>query len=211
MAGIFAFPPNRETLGGTAYFIVENTGNILIDSPPWDTEIHQFLKSHGGVKWWVFTHRDALTANIAQIQELLNCSLLVQEQEAYLLPNLPVTAFSEEFSLSLTTSAVWTPGYSPGSSCIYHQSHGGILFTGRHLLPTGPDGVAPLRRPKTFHWLRQLRSVEKLRQRFSADTLYYIAPAANLGALQGDTLVPNASHKLESLDLQALQQTDAIL
>ena len=30
---IFAFPPNRETLGGTAYLLLEPSGNILIDCP----------------------------------------------------------------------------------------------------------------------------------------------------------------------------------
>ncbi|MGL5193174.1 MAG: MBL fold metallo-hydrolase, partial [Chroococcales cyanobacterium] len=33
---IFAFSPNRETLGATAYLIVENNANILVDCPPWD-------------------------------------------------------------------------------------------------------------------------------------------------------------------------------
>lgn len=39
---IYAFPPNREILGGTAYLIVNKSGNILVDCPAWDAENQGF-------------------------------------------------------------------------------------------------------------------------------------------------------------------------
>ena len=47
-SNIFAFPPNRQTLGGTAYLIVEKDGNILIDTPPSTPETQDFLGGQGG-------------------------------------------------------------------------------------------------------------------------------------------------------------------
>jgi hypothetical protein len=44
LENIYAFPPNRDTLGGTAYFIVENQANILIDAPPWNPTNQQFIE-----------------------------------------------------------------------------------------------------------------------------------------------------------------------
>jgi hypothetical protein len=50
---IFAFPPNRDTLGGTAYFILDTDeagkpSNILVDAPAWEQGIQDFLTAHGG-------------------------------------------------------------------------------------------------------------------------------------------------------------------
>ncbi len=43
LEGLYAFSPNRETLGGTSYLIVENTGNILVDCPSCEESERDFL------------------------------------------------------------------------------------------------------------------------------------------------------------------------
>lgn len=88
---ILAFPPNRDTLGGTAYLIVENEANILIDTPAWDEANQKFLRSSGGVRWLFLTHRGGI-GKTREIQETFGCEVLIQEQEAYLLPGLRVTS-----------------------------------------------------------------------------------------------------------------------
>jgi glyoxylase-like metal-dependent hydrolase (beta-lactamase superfamily II) len=40
-----------------------------------------------------------------------------------------------EFTLDSTIQIFWTPGHSPGSSCLYYRKFGGVLFSGRHLVP----------------------------------------------------------------------------
>ncbi|AFZ31044.1 beta-lactamase [Gloeocapsa sp. PCC 7428] len=208
---IFAFPPNRDTLGGTAYLIVENDGNILIDCPPWNEDIQQFLQSLLGVKWLFLTHRGAISKSVKEIQTFLNCEVVIQEQEAYLLPKVQLTSFQHEITLSPTTQGIWTPGHSPGSACLYYQSHGGILFSGRHLLPNQQGEPTPLRTAKTFHWRRQINSVEKLLQRFTPETLQYICPGANTGFLRGKKVIDQAYQRLAALDLAALVQFQAPL
>ncbi|GBF82563.1 MBL fold metallo-hydrolase [Aphanothece sacrum] len=204
--GLFAFPPNRETLGGTAYFIVEKPGNILLDCPIWDEETQQFLKEQGGVKSLLLTHRGAITPSVKSLQAALGSEILIQEQEAYLLPDVPLTPFEQEITLISNLTAIWTPGHSPGSCCAYWQRHEGVLFTGRHLLPSTQGEPTPLRLAKTFHWFRQLDSVALLRDRFSSDTLNYICPGANTGFLRGKGLINDAYHKLKALDLLSLRQ-----
>ncbi|MGH1394451.1 MAG: MBL fold metallo-hydrolase [Trichormus sp.] len=200
---IFAFPPNRDTLGGTSYFIVRNDGNILIDCPSLDQINQDFLRSHGGVKCLFITHRGAI-GKTSEILHNFDCEVLVQEQEAYLLPGLTVTTFTQELVLDHTTKLIWTPGHSPGSSCLYYNQMGGILFSGRHLLPNLQGEPLPLRTAKTFHWPRQLQSLQALLQMFTPETLQYICPGANTGFLRGQRVIDQAYQRLAAIDVAAL-------
>ncbi len=202
---IFAFAPNRDSLGGTAYFIANETGNILIDCPAWQDSNREWLREHGGVKLLIFTHRGGTGQQVRQMQEYLECEVIVQEQEAYLLPDTEVTAFANSLSLTSEIELMWTPGHSPGSACVYYNQQGGILFTGRHLLPKSSQEIVPLRTAKTFHWWRQIKSIAKLRDRFSEDNLKYILPGANTGYLRGQGYIDDAYRKLQSLDLDYLK------
>ncbi len=211
LAGVFAFPPNRETLGGTAYFIVGKAGNILVDCPAWEQENQHFLEQQGGVRWLFLTHRGAIGKKIPQMQSFLNCQVLMQEQEAYLLPEVQVTPFAGDFPLSSEVEVIWTPGHSPGSSCLYWKAQGGVLFAGRHLLPNQEGKPMPLRTAKTFHWFRQLHSVAKIRDRFTPLSLTYLCPGANTGFLRGKGLISPAYQLLSEIDLDALRDIHPFL
>ncbi|MFN6513513.1 MAG: MBL fold metallo-hydrolase [Nostoc sp. CreGUA01] len=207
---IFAFPPNRDTLGGTSYLIVRNESNILIDCPTLDQTNQDFLAASGGVDWLFLTHRGAI-GKTAEIQQIFGCKVLIQEQEAYLLPGLTVTSFSKEFTIDAETQAIWTPGHSPGSSCLYYSKLGGILFSGRHLLPNQHGQAVPLRTAKTFHWPRQINSLRWLLERFTPESLEYICPGANTGFLRGKRVIDRAYQHLASLDLPALLELQPVL
>jgi len=192
---VYSFTPNRDTLGGTAYFIVKNTGNILVDCPPWNAETTQFLLEQGGVKTLFITHRNAISNQVAKIQTALNCDIVIQEQEAYLMPEAKVAPFQDTWATE-DVEAIWTPGFSPGSSCLYYKKEGGCLFTGRHLLPNQAGDFQSLRTAKTFHWGRQLQSITKLIKRFENENLSYLLPAANTGFLRGTGYAKDAQAQL---------------
>jgi glyoxylase-like metal-dependent hydrolase (beta-lactamase superfamily II) len=216
--GIFAFPPNRDTLGGTAYLIVGSVTpepsrtpeNLLIDCPAWNSVNQEFLQQQGGVRWLFLTHRGAI-AKAREIQQVFGCEIVIQEQEAYLLPGLTVTPFQQQLVLSPQTQAIWTAGHSPGSACLHSTAHGGILFTGRHLLPNAQGEPVPLRIAKTFHWPRQIQSLQRLRDRFTPQTLRYICPGANTGFLRGKGAVDRAYDRLTQLDIELLLQSQPLL
>lgn len=216
---VFAFPPHRKTLGGTAYFIQDSPSphdpnpndsspndpspnnpnhNILVDCPPWTPETAEFLQQRGGVRWLFLTHRNAI-ADVGAIQAELGCEVVIQEQEAYLLPEIPTQVFQREIQLGDRAVGFWTPGHSPGSACLYWAGEGGILFSGRHLLPNPQGELAPLRTSKTFHWPRQLRSVQTVIDRFNAKTLSYICPGANVGFLRGKGMFDQACTHLAAI------------
>jgi glyoxylase-like metal-dependent hydrolase (beta-lactamase superfamily II) len=201
---LWAFSPNRQTLGGTAYLIVENHGNILVDCPAWTLEHEKFLSQVGGVRWLVLTHRGGM-AEVKTLQQQLGCQVIVQEQEAYLLPDCPTTKFATELILTPQVSVFWTPGHSPGSACVFNTAQAGILCSGRHLLPTAQSHLTPLRTAKTFHWPRQLKSVQQILDAFSPQTLSYVCPGANTGFLRGERAIAHPYEQLAQLDLIALR------
>lgn len=208
--GLFAFSPNRETLGGTSYLIVENGGNILLDSPAPDA-INQGFLQEMGVRWWFLTHRGNHGKSIKSLQSILKCEILIQEQEAYLLPDIPVTSFKDEIRLTPDCYGFWTSGHSPGSACLFWKKHNGVLFTGRHLLPNQQGLPMPLRTAKTFHWPRQLRNVKLISDRFSSSSLSYLCPGANTGFLRGKGLIEQPLQQLCTLDYDTLAQAAIIV
>lgn len=205
LEGIFAFAPNRETLGGTAYFLQRDGGNVLIDCPAWEPHHLAFLQERGGVEKLLITHRGGLGKQVKAMVAELGCEVIVQQEEAYLLPNQTVTRFEEELTLGDDLTLLWTPGFSPGSSCVYSSLHGGCLFSGRHLLVNKQSEILPLRTSKTFQWWWQLEQVKKISDRFSAETLNYLLPGANTGFLRGRGYVDGAFEKIAQLDLDALR------
>ncbi|MEL6928134.1 MAG: MBL fold metallo-hydrolase [Cyanobacteria bacterium J06600_6] len=209
MPGIFAFTPNRDTLGATSYLIVNKIGNILLDCPAWQSVNQEFIQSQGGVDFLIISHRGGIGKNVLEMQRALNCQVITQSQEAYLLPEVEITSFTDSLQLSSDLELLWTPGHSPGSSCLYTHQQGGILFTGRHLLPKSQTEIVPLRTAKTFHWRRQLNSVALLRDRFDATSLQYILPGANTGYLRGKGYIDSAWQQLSQLDLEALRSSPA--
>ena len=206
---VFAFSPNRDTLGGTSYLILEKGGNILVDCPAVDKGNEDFLRSHGGVRWLFVTHRGAI-GKAAQMQSIFECEVIIQEQEAYLLPSVNLTTFSQELIINSQARLIWTPGHSPGSSCLYYKDFGGVLFSGRHLLPNHQGKAVPLRNSKTFHWPRQVKSIRTLQTSFTSSTLQYILPGANTGYLRGKRIIDNAYEQLASLDISSLLGTGAV-
>ncbi len=199
LAGIYAFDPNRETLGALSYLIVENTGNILIDCPLWEDKNRQFLVEQGGVHRLFLTHRGGIGKKLKQMQDFLSCEVIIQEQESYLLPDVVKTTFENQIEIFPGYLGLWTPGHSPGSACLYYRKSGGVLFSGRHLLPNPEGELGALRNEKTFHWPRQLKSVAFLKERFSQDDLAFIIPAANTGYLRGKGYFDNAYNALVKL------------
>ncbi|GAP93992.1 hypothetical protein NIES2104_05010 [Leptolyngbya sp. NIES-2104] len=182
----------------------------MIDSPAWDENTRSFLDSQGGVSKLVITHRGGM-GKVREIQEAFGCDVIVQEQEAYLLPNVSVTGFQDSLEITPNFRVIWTSGHSPGSACVYYSACGGILFSGRHLIPNSQGDPVPLRTAKTFHWTRQIRHVRKLLEMFSPETLQFICPGASSGLLRGKFAIDQAYSKLAQLDLEACLKSEPLL
>ena len=211
--GLWLFAPNRDTQGGSSWLLEGFELDLLIDCPALTTANLAFLAERGrrpglaGAGRIVLTGRDG-HGRCRRLQEHLGWPVVVQEQEAYLLPGVePLLQFSTHLDLGSGLRLIWTPGPSPGA-CVLHVSPGAAaagegLFCGRLLVPVAADQLAPLRARRTFHWGRQLRSLELLRSQLPAESPAWIATGAALGGLRGGRLVPNGAALLAGLQLDA--------
>jgi hypothetical protein len=207
--GLWLFAPSRDSQGGSAWCCEAADGDVLVDVPALSAANLDWLRHRSSCRsgWIVLTGRQG-HGRCRALQEMLGWPVLVQEQEAYLLPSVAsLTVFGDSHQLTPALQLLWTPGPSPGA-CVLHARGGPAgdgLFCGRLLVPLAPGRVGPLRRPGTFHWPRQLRSLERLRRWLPAGSPEWIASGAGLGALRGEKLVPAGAAQLAELDLEALR------
>ena len=92
------FPPNRDSQGGSAWWLDVDPELVLVDCPPLTEASLTALLQLAGMR----SPRILLTSReghgrLRRLQERLGWPVLVQEQEAYLLPNVePLETFADE-------------------------------------------------------------------------------------------------------------------
>lgn len=204
--GLQLFAPNRRTQGGSSWLLCgEHQPDLLVDCPSFSEANLAVLDqrraqvgTEGGLI--VLTGRDG-HGEVRRWQQRLGWRVLVQEQEAYLLPGVArLEPFADACEPEPGLRLLWTPGPSPGA-CVLHVQRPSCdgLFCGRLLVPLAPDQLAPLRTARTFHWPRQLASVQRLLAWLPPGSPAWIATGAGLGALRGQHLVANSGDMLRSL------------
>ena len=188
---LWLFPPNKDCQGGSSWWLEAEPEPVLIDCPPLTqaslTALQELAVSRA--PRILLTSREG-HGRLRRVQERLGWPVLVQEQEAYLLPNVsPLDTFAADHATISGLQMLWTPGPTPGSCVIYAPS-AELLFCGRLLTPLAPGRLGPLRHGRTFHWPRQLASLERLRAWLPPEARPALASGAGLGALRGEHLVP---------------------
>lgn len=208
LPGLWLFAPSREISGGSAWLLETDSGPVLIDTPALTEANRQFLAVHAPIVQ-LLTSRDG-HGRTRRWQQLGGWRVLVQEQEAYLLPGVErLDTFALEAEPLPGVRLRWTPGPTPGA-CVVWSEVSDVLFCGRLLVPIAPGALAPLRTPLTFHWQRQLQSLEALRGWLPSASPGWIASGAGLGALRGEKLVAQGRTQLDDLDLETLRSVDPV-
>jgi glyoxylase-like metal-dependent hydrolase (beta-lactamase superfamily II) len=197
--GLWAFAPNRDCLGGTAWWLEHAEGTLLIDCPAYTAANLAFLRGRPAGRL-LLTSREG-HGRTRRFQEALGWPVLVQEQEAYLLPGVQqLQTFGEELDLAPGLRLLWTPGPTPGTCVLHASGEPDVLFCGRLLSPTGPGAAAPLPTARSFHWGRWQRSLKMLKAWLPQGSPRWIASGAGLGALAGEKLIGPGRPLLDGLE-----------
>ena len=199
-SGFWAFPPSRDSDGGTAWLLHSQSGaSVLVDVPLLNDEHLSWLQQQPQ-GWIVLTHRQG-HGRCRRLQEQLGWPVLVQEQEAYLLPTVQQRqSFADQWQIEPGLKLLWTPGPTPGSCCLHwSQGERDVLFCGRLLWPSGCSDVELRIGDSTFHASRQKRSLKRLRAWLRPGQPGHIACAAGLGVLRGAKLVERGSVAIDTL------------
>lgn len=217
--GLWLFPPNRDSQGGSSWYLETAAGDLLIDCPALaEAGLAFFMERRrarpASISGWILLTGRHGHGRCRRWAETLEWPVVVQEQEAYLLPDVAgKETFRDQHALAPGLRLLWTPGPSPGACVLHVRREAGagidLLFCGRLLVPVAPGRLLPIRSRTCFHWPRQVRSIDRLRRWLPQDSPEWIASGAGLGALRGGKLVPQARQLLDGLDLQALRGVSA--
>ena len=188
--GLWVFPPDNPFNSSRSWWLGCDPEPVLIDCPLVNQSNIETLKklSLGRTCRIVLTNRES-HGMVSELQEVLGWPVLVQEQEAYLLPEIDqLETFSQEHITSSGLRLLWTPGPSPGSCVVYAPRPWNVVFCGRLLIPLKKNHFGALRTRKTFHWTRYQKSLGKLGKWLPSDASPELASGAGLQSFSGGTL-----------------------
>ncbi len=188
---VWGFQASMDGKSWTSWWIGSGSEPLLIDCPGTDAKTIGCLKSLAENKKprILLTNREA-HGRVEFLYSELGWPIIVQEQEAYLLPGLQnKITFSEELEISSGIRVLWTPGPTPGSCVALVPKPWNVLFCGRLLVPVTVDKLSGLKTEKTFHWPMQVQSLKKLQSWVPLDLLPQLASGVSLGLLGGIRLL----------------------
>ncbi len=180
---LWVFPPQKASEEGSSWWLDCNPEPVLIDCPPMTPETIELLKrkSVGKCARIVLTNRSG-HGRVRELKQVFDWPVLVQAQEAYLLPELKgLETFDEDYTTKAGLRVLWTPGPTPGSCVIHAPPPWNVLFCGLLLTPVEVDRLAESRRFCTFHWPRHQKSVQKLRNWLPRESRPVLASARGFG------------------------------
>ncbi len=201
--GLWVFPPNLRANRCISWWLDCHPEPVLIDCPPLNSETLGALKtlSSGRSCRILLTNRES-HGRVRELQESFGWPVLVQEQEAYLLPGLSeLESFGEEHMTTSGVCLLWTPGPTPGSCVVYARSPWNVLFCGRLLIHLDSGRLSSVHGKSTFHWTRQQKSLKKLRNWVPLNSLPQLASGVGHGRSVGSELLPWEAWQ-EGKDLQ---------
>jgi len=109
---LWLFPPNRDCRGGSSWWLTSDPEPVLIDCPPFTEASLGALQTlaAGRHPRILLTSREG-HGRIQRLQERLGWPVLVQEQEAYLLPGVdPLQTFTTTHTTADGVLAKYRPG-----------------------------------------------------------------------------------------------------
>ena len=188
---IWCFPSPKTSEGVISWWLDSEKEPLLIDCPDITTNFLETIERLAdGRKPKILLTNKYSHKNAKKLTQCLKWPLLVQEQEAYLLPGLnELESFSEEFVTSSGARLLWTPGPTPGSCVVYAPYPWNVLFCGRLLIPVSAYEVAPVRTKQTFHWTIQQKSISKLREWLPSDAFPLLGSGVNADFLPEEKLL----------------------
>lgn len=126
---------SSETYGATPYLIKRSSGNIMIDTPRYNSRLADLIEAEGGLRYIILTHRDdvfdhdrwKLRFPTAQrIMHRLDCSKYSKTNECEVL-----LEGEGQWEPDSGVLLIHTPGHTPGSICVHVRTDKeAVLFSG---------------------------------------------------------------------------------
>lgn len=160
---------SKDSFGSTSYFIVRESGNVLVDSPRFDKHLLKQIQSMGGAKYHFLTHQDDVAGH-DKWHEALGTERIIHNTET----NSSQGTDAVEVQLegegpwqlpdgSEDIELIHTPGHTDGSVVLLYKPSS-TLFSGDHMGVSRRLGRLAVFTTYSSDPALQARSVEKLKQ-----------------------------------------------
>jgi glyoxylase-like metal-dependent hydrolase (beta-lactamase superfamily II)/ferredoxin len=151
----------EASFGGWSYLIKRPTGNFLIDSPRFASQLVKRIEAMGGVAQMLLTHKDDIAAHESFRARFGTTRTMHRADGAAKLQIERVIDGEEPIALDDDLLAIPTPGHTRGHVVFLYKQK--FLFTGDHLAWSPVrETLTAFRSVAWYSWPEQIRSMEKL-------------------------------------------------
>jgi glyoxylase-like metal-dependent hydrolase (beta-lactamase superfamily II)/ferredoxin len=156
---------SHKSFGGNSYFVEDEAGNWLIDSPRYVERLASRFEERGGIRYIFLTHRDDV-ADAEKWAARFGATRLIHRLELKAQPGAEwVIEGYDPVGLAPGFLAIPTPGHTRGHTVLLYCDR--FLFTGDHLSWSRTDRRLCASRDYCWYsWGEQVESLAKL-QRYS--------------------------------------------
>jgi len=155
---------SESSYGAWSYLIVrpaERGGNVLVDSPRFNSPLVKRIEQMGGVNLMFLSHRDDIADHAKFAAHFRSSRVMHQGDGAARLGIEQVISGEKEIRIDDQLLIVPTPGHTRGHQVLLYRDE--VLFTGDHLAWSPErDTLTAFRDVCWDSWTDQTRSMEKL-------------------------------------------------
>ena len=155
---------SAASYGGWSYLIArppERGGNVLVDSPRFNSPLVKRIEQMGGVNLMFLTHRDDIADHV-QFAAHFHCPRVMHQGDGAANMGIEqVISGEKEVRIDDHLLIIPTPGHTRGHQVLLYRDK--VLFTGDHLAwSTERETLTAFRDVCWYSWTDQTRSMEKL-------------------------------------------------
>jgi glyoxylase-like metal-dependent hydrolase (beta-lactamase superfamily II) len=146
--------------GANSYFILDDDGNWMVDSPRFDSDLLEHFRKEGGLKYIFLTHRDDV-GDADRYAKEFGADRIIHEADLVGQPEAEIVLKGKEETSLGPARLIPTPGHTRGHAVLLWREK--YLFTGDHLSWSREErALRSFRDFCWYSWKAQIRSVEKL-------------------------------------------------
>ena len=151
---------SRDSFGGASYFIVRESGNVLVDSPRFARSLVRRLEEMGGVRTLFLTHSDDV-ADHEKFHAHFDCERVIHRHDSRGIPAERLFEGTDVVRIGPDLTIVPTPGHTRGHAVLSYNDR--FLFTGDHLAWSQRYGqLVAFRHHNWYSWPETIRSMKRL-------------------------------------------------
>lgn len=153
---------SESSYGASSYLIVRPDGNVLVDSPRFNSQLADRIEKLGGVRWMFLTHRDDVADHQQWVDRFAAARVFHKDDAGRLASDIEILLEGHDpFSLADDLLVIPTPGHTRGHCVLLYRNK--FLFTGDHLWwSDNYNGLHASRSVSWYSWPEQVRSVYRL-------------------------------------------------